>query len=70
MEMEKSYYLIGVSGGTEPFTYGPYPAEGDRDDAARQIHETQHEDDTLFWADIDEAGRLTVGPYQAGFFPQ
>jgi len=68
--VKKTYYLIEVYGGVEPFTQGPYQTEDERDGVARQIHETQDEDDSLFWADVEEAGKLTVGSYSAGFFEQ
>jgi len=38
--------------------------------SAKQIRRRQQEDDGLFWADINEAGTLAVGPYTAGFFWQ
>lgn len=66
--MEKRYYLIEVEGGVEPSIQGPFQTEDERDDAAKQIHAAQEEDDGLFWADVDEDGGLTVGAYMAGFF--
>lgn len=68
--MKKTYYLIGVMQGVEPFVRGPFQTEDERDDAAKQIHERQEEDDSLFWADVDQTGELIVGPYRAGFFLQ
>jgi hypothetical protein len=68
--MKKNYYLIEVEGGVEPTAHGPYSTEHKRDNAARQIHPRQEEDDGLFWADIDERGTLAVGSYVAGFFWQ
>lgn len=53
-KMKNTYYLIGVQGGVEPSAQGPYETEDERDDAARQIRETQEEDDSLFWADVDK----------------
>ena len=66
--MTKSLYLIGVEGGVEPFTRGPFQNEAGRDEAAKAIHKRQRSDDSLFWADVDEGGGLVVGPYVAGFF--
>ena len=66
--MKQPYYLIGVQGGVDPFVQGPYQTEDERDEAATQIREAQEEDDSLFWAVIDEASGLSVGPYKAGFF--
>lgn len=66
--MQKAYYLIEVQQGVEPFVQGPFQTEDQRDEAARQIHETQEEDDSLFWADVEETGMLSVGSYHAGFF--
>lgn len=66
--MRRSYYLIGVQQGVEPFAIGPFKTGKERDSTARQVHDTQEDDDSLFWADIDRKGRLTVGPYIAGFF--
>lgn len=68
--MKKIYYLIGVHGGVEPFTRGPFPDKEKRNDTAKIIHKTQKVDDSLFWADVDEKGGLTVGSYLAGFFWQ
>ncbi len=68
--MKNNYYLLEVEGGVEPTVHGPYPTKHERDNAAKQIHQRQEEDDGLFWADIDEAGRLAVGSYRAGFFWQ
>jgi len=65
--MRKTYYLIEVHGGVEPFVKGPFREE-ERDDAAKIIHRTQKEDDSLFWADADEEGGLIIGPYMARFF--
>ena len=66
--MKKIYYLLEVEGGVEPTIHGPYPTKLERDNAAKKIHQRQEENDSLFWADIDEAGILAVGPYTAGFF--
>jgi hypothetical protein len=66
--MEKTRYLLAVEGGVEPFVQGPYQTEHQRDQAAKVIRRKQDEDDGLFWADIDEAAILTVGPYTAGLF--
>ena len=66
--MRKTYYLIEVHRGVEPFVKGPLMEEEGRDDAAKVIHKKQREDDSLFWADVDEKGGLIVGSYIAGFF--
>jgi hypothetical protein len=68
--MKNNYYLIEVEGAVEPTVHGPYRTEHERHNAAKQIRRRQQEDDGLFWADIDEAGTLAVGPYTAGFFWQ
>jgi len=67
-QMKKTYYLIDVRGGVEPFTRGSYLKEKERDEAAKIIHRTKKADDSLFWADVDEDGGLVVGSYVAGFF--
>lgn len=67
-KMKKTYYLVEVQGGVEPFVQGLYRTKKERDDAAKQVHEAQEEDDCLFWADVDTVGRLIVGPYSARFF--
>ena len=54
--------------GVEPFVRGPFQTEDEREEVAKQIHGTQEEDDSLFWADVDQTGKLIVGPYLAGFF--
>ena len=66
--MKKTYYLIEVQGGIEPFTRGPFQDEHERDVRAKSIHKALSLDDSLFWADVDEAGDLIVGSYTAGFF--
>lgn len=66
--MRKTYYLIEVHGGVEPFVQGPFREEEGRDEAAKIIHRTQKEDDSLFWADADEEEGLIVGSYMARFF--
>jgi hypothetical protein len=66
--MEKKYYLIEVEGGVEAFTEGPFETEKVRDRMAKLIRPTQEDDDSLFWADVDERGALTVGSYKARFF--
>ena len=68
--MKKNYYLVEVEGGVEPIVRGPYHTKHERENAAKQIRQMQQEDDSLFWADIDEAAVLTVGAYTAGFFWQ
>ena len=68
--MKKKYYLIEVEGGVEPIVRGPYRTKLKRDNTAKQMRLSQEEDDSLFWADIDETGRLTIGAYAAGFFWQ
>jgi hypothetical protein len=68
--MKKKYYLLEVEGGVEPIVRGPYRAKTKRDSVAKRIRLSQEEDDGLFWADIDETGRLTIGAYAAGFFLQ
>lgn len=66
--MKKRYYLIEVEGGVEPIVHGPYRNRDEQDNAAKQIHRIQEEDDGLFWAEVDEARVLTVESYSAGFF--
>ncbi len=66
--MRKTYYLIDIHRGLEPFCRGPFGEEGERDDIAKMIHRTQREDDSLFWADVDGEGGLMVGSYIANFF--
>ena len=66
--MKKNYYLLEVEGGVEPIVCGPYRTKHERDKAAKQIRRKQQENDSLFWADIDGAGTLSVGTYTAGFF--
>ena len=66
--MKKIYYLLGVESGVEPTVYGPYATIDEQGNAAKQIHQKQEEVDHLFWAEVDEAGMLTVGAYGAGFF--
>ncbi|MBI3596400.1 MAG: hypothetical protein HY203_04520 [Nitrospirae bacterium] len=68
--MKTLYYLIVVEQGVEAFARGPFKTDEQRNNEAKQIHQTQEEDDGLFWADVDKSGRLTVGPYVAGFFFQ
>ena len=69
--MKNNYYLLEVEGGVEPTVHGPYHARHERDNAAKQIHRRQRDDDGLFfWVDIDEAGTLVVGTYTAGSFWQ
>ena len=65
--MEIKHYLIEISGGVEPFAQGPFETEDERDEIAKEIHAGQDEDDSLFWADVNERGVLTVGSYIAGF---
>jgi len=66
--MKKTRYLLVVEGGVEPSVQGPYQTEDERDHGAKEIHRGQEGDDSLFWADIDDAAVLTVGAYTAGFF--
>jgi len=66
--MEKSYYLIEVEGGIEPFAQGPFGTEDERDAIAKEIRAAMDEDDCLFWAEIDDRGILTVGSYSTSFF--
>jgi hypothetical protein len=66
--MKNNYYLLKVEGGVEPTVHGPFRTKHERDDAAKQIRQRQEEDDSLFWANIDEAEILAVGTYTAGFF--
>jgi hypothetical protein len=66
--MKNNYYLIEVEGGVEPAVHGPYRTKHERDNAAKQIHQRQEEDDGLFWVDINEVGVPTIGAYIAGFF--
>jgi hypothetical protein len=68
--MKTKYYLLEVEGGVEPIVRGPYHTKRERDNAAKQIRRRQQEDDSLFWADIDGAGTLSVGTYTACFFWQ
>jgi hypothetical protein len=69
VKMKKSkLYLIGVQGGVEPSVIGPFKNEFTRDESARAVHKQQKADDSLFWADVDGAGRLMVGSYIHAFF--
>ncbi len=68
--MRRRYYLIGVEQGVEPFTIGPFRTAKERDAIAQQVHDNQEEDDSLFWANIDEKGLLIVGSFAAAFFLQ
>ena len=66
--MKKTYYLLVIEGGVEPFLRGPYQTEDERDNAAKQIRRSCDEDVGLFWADIYEAALLTVNSYGAVVF--
>jgi hypothetical protein len=66
--MKEKYFLLEVEGGVEPTIRGPYYTRRARDNAAKEFRRMQQEDDSLFWADINEAAVLTVGAYTAGFF--
>jgi hypothetical protein len=68
--MKKAYYLIMLRRGIEPLTRGPFKDELERDDRAKNFHKALGLDDTLFWADVDEAGGLIVGSYTGGFFSE
>jgi transcriptional regulator with XRE-family HTH domain len=68
LQMKIRYYVIVVEGGVEPSLNGPFDTEERQSSVARRLHRRLAEDDSLFWADIDEAGGLSVGPYTAGFF--
>ena len=68
--MKKKYYLIGVKGGVEPFVFGPFQKENERDEVAISIHKKQRMHDSLFWSDIDEKGGLIVGSYMVRFFKE
>ena len=68
--MKNNYYLLEIEGGVEPTVHGPYRTKHERDNAAKEIRRSQQGDDSLFWADTDEAGTLVVGTYRAGFFWQ
>jgi hypothetical protein len=67
-KMKTAYFLIEIQGGIEPLTRGPFRDEHERDDRAKNYHKALGLDDSLFWADVDEAGGLIVGSYTAGFF--
>jgi hypothetical protein len=56
--MKKNYYLLEVEGGVEPIVHGPYHTKKERNNAAKQIHRKQQEDDGLFWADINDIGMI------------
>jgi hypothetical protein len=66
--MKKTYYLLVIEGGVEPFLRGPYQTEDERDNAAKQVRRSCDEDDGLFYADIDETALLNVSAYTAAFF--
>jgi len=50
--MKKSYYLLGIEGGVEPTVHGPYDTIDEQENAAKQIHREQEDDDSLFWAEV------------------
>ena len=66
--MGNTYYRVEVHGGPEPHSWGPFREEKDRDDIAKIIHRAQKEDDSLFWANVNEERGLVVGSYLASFF--
>lgn len=65
--MKKAYYLIVVEG-VEPILRGPFRSELGQSKAAKRIRRSQGEDGLLFWAEVDDTGSLSVGPYAAAFF--
>ena len=66
--MGKRYWLIDVTGCTDPYVRGPYATSEEQDEAARKIRKEQDEEDALFWATTGPTGQLRVGSYQHGFF--
>jgi hypothetical protein len=64
----KKRYLIEVIGGISPIARGPYKTEERRSGQAKKLHRKQDEDDAVFWADINEKGKLKIGSYIGGFF--
>jgi hypothetical protein len=68
--MKNTHYLVEVQGGIEPVTRGPFQDEHERDERAKDFHKVLGPDGSLFWADVDEAGRLIVGSYAGGFFSE
>ncbi len=65
--MKKTCYLIEVEG-VEPILHGPFRSEHEQSKAARRIRRTQRQAGLLFWVDVQRTGRLSLGPYAAGFF--
>lgn len=61
-------YLLDVFGRFGPSALGPFDSEADRDEEARQAALRQADGDIPLWADVDDAGNLTIGSY-AGAFP-
>ena len=66
---EETRYLLVVSGGVEPETFGPYDLEETRDKVAREIHANLSEEDGLFGLDVKD-GVPHVWSYIAGFFEE
>lgn len=61
------YFLIIVTGDTEPELHGPFADEVTRDNAAIR-HKREHgDDDGIFWLDINRRGDPESGAYASWF---
>lgn len=65
--MTPKYYVIIVFGDVEPELSQPYDTEAERDAHARNTKDP-HDEDGIYWLDIDEHGTPTTGAYSGGFF--
>ena len=67
-EQEMKYYLIMVWGDVEPGTYGPYPTEEKREEAAKELRREHGDKHGIYAADVEDNGELTVYTFSGAFF--
>jgi len=67
MIMMKEYFVLAIRDDIEPEIHGPYPSEGHRDLAARQIRIEGDGDDGVFALTTSTLSKPVVSAYSGGF---
>lgn len=61
------HYVLFVFGCIDPSLRGPYTSCDKRDEAAKKIRNSEGDENGVFWLDVTDKGKVSVGSYSGAF---
>lgn len=62
-----NYYVVHVVGCTDPELVGPYTTKQYRNKKAKMIRNENSDEDAVFWLNVTNTGKVSIGPYTNAF---